>query len=123
MKLYSCYAKIKCNKVEDIFLIKEGFIFSAFLFNILWLIYYKMWKIFFIICVVNIFFLKLFEFNIINTAQFFTLLFCCSILIGVNANDFYNSFIKKKGYEFKGFVFGNDKSHAEYILLSQIIKK
>lgn len=112
MKLYNVLVKRNpAGKIEDIVLMKDGFSWLAFFFNGLWFLYYRMWKEFFVLILVNaafIFFAKIssnFDRVLLETAFIF--------MIALNANYWRAEHLKKKSYELVGIVFGANRIDAK----------
>jgi len=112
MKLYNVLVKRNpAGKIEDIVLMKDGFSWLAFFFNGLWFLYYRMWKEFFVLILVNavfIFFAKIssnFDRVLLETAFIF--------MIALNANYWRAEHLKKKTYELVGIVFGANRIDAK----------
>ena len=114
MKLYNSYIKTrKEGDVEDLIFVKNGFAFLAFFFNFLWFGYNKMFKWVAIVILFDWLLIKAIGFY--NPSAFDTLVifFSTSLLIGANANYLHSKYLRAKGYEFVGCVFGENREAAK----------
>jgi len=86
------------HQIEKIVAIKEGFCWPAFLFSLLWAIFYRLWIFAIFLIVINlILFVLISQFGANDIAIFVSFL-GIYILFGYLANDFRRSKLKKKGY-------------------------
>ena len=119
MKLYSVLIKKnKEEKVEDVIILKDGFIWSAFIFSGLWFLYYKMWKEFLALLCLNLvltFFDKVF--SGFDAAILHLML---AALIAFNANFWLENHLKKLGYEMVGSIFGESEIKAKVRLMESL---
>ena len=114
MKLYNSYIK-KSSKgdVRDLIFIQNGFSIAAFFFNFLWFAYHKMIKAFVIVLVIDFVLLKTIGLYIPGTFDILIIIIGSSLVLAANANYFYSIYLKSKGYEFIGCVFGKNKESAK----------
>ena len=114
MKLYNSYIKTrKEGDVEDLIFIKNGFSFLAFIFNCLWFIYLRMIKGFLIVLAVDIILIKLISLYNPTIIDILVIFISTSLIIAANANYWYSKYLRAKGYEFIGCVFGENKEAAK----------
>lgn len=115
MQLYNSYIKkTQEGEIEDLIFVKNGFSFPAFIFSLAWFAYKKMFLVattglLFIILLSNIFSAFLKSDPAGTSIAFLTAL----LIIGVNGNYWYSKFLKRKGYDFVGCVFGKNKEEAK----------
>lgn len=111
MQPYSALIKKnKEGKIEDVVLLKDGFSFSAFLFNGLWFLYHKMWKELLAVVLINVVFAKLADFS----PGFNNIFLQASLIfmIALNANYWFCQHLINKGYQFSGISFGANCDEA-----------
>lgn len=114
MKLYNSYIKkTKKGDVKDLIFIKNGFSFTAFFFNFLWFLYHKMFKGVVIVLLVDIFLIKITGIYKSSIFDIFVTFLGTSLIIAANANFWYSKYLKAKGYEFVGCVFGSNRDSAK----------
>ena len=114
MKLYSALIKKnKEGKIQDVTLLKEGFSLWAFLFSIFWFLYHKMWKESGALFVVSIALSVFEESKMIDGSGKLMIEVMLGLVIACNANYWLLGALQKKGYEFKGLVFGSDLINAK----------
>lgn len=114
MKLYNSYIKTrKEGDVEDLIFVKNGFAFPAFIFNFLWFVYNKMFKWVTLVIVLDVVLIKIIGFYNPSVFDILVIFFATSLLIGANANYLHAKYLKAKGYEFVGCVFGENKEAAK----------
>ena len=89
-------------------MVKEGFILWAFLLNIVWLFYKKVfkWGFLILLLMVGVFFLESSGFIYPSLAQIIQM--TISVLVGFEAGDWYEKTLKKRGYKFLGHASGKD---------------
>ncbi|HSQ98192.1 MAG TPA: DUF2628 domain-containing protein [Rickettsiales bacterium] len=109
MKAYRIFLKgEKSGKVVDLKIIREGFNFFAFLFNVFYLFYNKLWK------VASLFFVVYLGLVFMPSA-------CCMVVGGVIISsyisihfiDWKSEKLIKDGYEFLGIFNGNNEKEAK----------
>jgi len=122
MKTYKIFLKkTKQGIFEDVIMVKEGFILWAFLFNVVWLFYKKVFKqallmtsLFFILSILN---------NTITFLIIFSIQLAITFYIGFEASDWYAESLKKRGYEFLGYASGRNAKEARLRFLDEINRK
>ena len=111
-KIYSALIKKNSNAENpDIVLLSEGFSFAAFFFSILWFLYHRMWRESVALVVINIVFVWFGQIS--SSFDKMILEFFFIFIVALNANYWLFEHLKKRGYEFVGFVFGQDQTDAE----------
>ena len=112
MKIFNALIKKNsAGKIEDVVLLKEGFSWAAFFFSGLWFLYYKMWKEFLMLMLVNV---ALVSFSKISSDfDKISLEIAFVFIVALNANYWLCEHFKKKNYEFVGLVFGDDCAGAK----------
>jgi hypothetical protein len=120
MKSYSIFVKQnpKNNKVEDVFLIKEGFHWKACVFNIIWLLLNRLW-------IASLAFLLLYSLVELIFSPFASgVIFCfVCLLLGFEAENILFYRLKKEQCLFMGFSTGIDEDDARIKFLEQINKE
>ena len=86
------------HQLDDIVAIKEGFCWPAFLFSLVWAIFFRLWRFAFYLIMINSTILLLaFQLGANHFAIFFVLL-GIYIVFGYIANDARRSNLRQKGY-------------------------
>ncbi len=120
MKIYRIFLK-KTNKgiIDDLELLKEGFNIWAFVFQLFYLIYRRLWKqsivIFVLFSILN-----LLQLNFISAYIIIPIQICICIYIGFEYTDWYSQKLVNSGYQFLGYSSGNDKKEAKLKFLDSI---
>lgn len=114
MKLYNSYIK-KSSKgdIRDLIFIQNGFSFLAFFFNFLWFAYHKMIKAVIIVFLIDLTLIKLIGLYKPSAFDTLVIIIGSSLMMAANANYFHARYLKNKGYEFIGCVFGSNKESAK----------
>lgn len=120
MKIYRIFLK-KTNEgiIDDLELLKEGFNIWAFVFQLFYLIYRRLWKqsivIFVLFSILN-----LLQLNFISAYIIIPIQICICIYIGFEYTDWYSQKLVNSGYQFLGYSSGNDKKEAKLKFLDNI---
>ena len=124
MKLYNSYIKKSPNKaIEDIVLVKNGFSFFAFLFNILWFFYNRMWRESIAILIIGYLLIEISEKTIFGNFEAFIIMTGFLVIIAINANHWYSSYLRRKNYLFAGYVFGRNREAAKLRFIHNLTKE
>ena len=124
MKLFNSYIK-KTEKgdVRDLIFIKNGFSFNAFFFNLFWFLYHKMLGGLFLILIIDIILIKIYGIYKASALDIFLAFISTSLIIAANANYWHSRYLRSKGYEFIGCVFGENKESAKLRFVEGYIEK
>lgn len=123
MKLFNIYIKKSENQsIEDLAVIKNGFSIFAFLFNILWFLQHKMWKESSALILVSTVFGVLFHRGWFGSLDMFGLELGLLLIVGLNANYWYEQHLLKLKYQFAGCVFGKNRDEAKLRFVSNCFK-
>lgn len=113
LKLYSAYIKRNNDKkIEDIALVSENISILALLFNFLWFLSHKMWKISAIVIIIQIIIFKLYFVDFIYFLELVFVEIAFLATIAINANHLYGGFLKAKGYSLFGYVLAQNEEEA-----------
>ena len=125
MKLYAIYTKKNQRKSskDDFVAIKEGFLFKAFIFNIVWMLYHKLWRESSIVIGCFAVLIILSNKNLINTAPYFALKLGILLFIGMNAKDWYQKALLKRGYKLLSYSFGKNEEEAHLRVAEKVWEK
>ena len=85
-------------QIDGAVAIKEGFCWPAFLFSLVWAIFYRLWKFAFYLIVINLILLTFISQLGASYFIIFVSLLGVSILFGYMANDARRSNLNKRGY-------------------------
>ena len=86
------------HQIDEVVAIKEGFCWPAFLFSMIWAIFYRLWiYVFYLVLINSIFFILIFQLAENHFVIIFSLM---GVLIsfGYIANDARRSNLRKKGF-------------------------
>jgi hypothetical protein len=121
MKTYKIYLKkTKHGVIEDMIMIKEGFIFLAFLFGALWLLYKKVFRVAFIVFLILGFLFYLQEKNWISISFIIPIKLAMMFYIGFEASDWHGSSLEREKYQFLGYASGKNMKEARLRFLDKI---
>lgn len=121
MQFYLVYRHKNEKDIEHIKFIKDGFSFSAFLFNIIWLALHGIWKMAAIILVIMLIIHQIPAFTTIGQGFVFIMNLAICIYIGYSARDWHIKVLEKKGYEFFDIVAANDLNSAKLAYLNKVM--
>ena len=113
MKIYRIFLKkSKEGIIKDLELLKEGFNFWAFLFNIFLFLYKKLWiqSLIFIAIFTILTFLQI---KFLSYYITFSIKFCLAIYIAFDYIDWKSKKLIKNKYDFLGYSSGNDPKEAK----------
>ena len=120
MKIYRIFLKkTKEGVIDDLELLKEGFNVWAFVFQLFYLIYKRLWKqliiMFILFSVLNIL-----QLNFVSSYIIIPIQICICVYIGFEFTDWYSQKLVKIGYQFLGYSSGNDEKEAKLKFLDNI---
>ena len=119
MKLFHIYIKKSSDQsIDDLTMIKNGFSFFAFLFNFLWFLQHKMWRESLAFVLVSIVFGFIFQKSWLSSFDIFIIQSSLMVMIGLNANYWYEQNLLKKDYQFVGCVYGKNEDEAKLKFIS-----
>ncbi len=120
MKSYSIFIKKndKSESIDDVILLKEGFNFYAFFFNIFWFLYNKLWICSLIYIILISLLTYFFSYFVILSINLLILIF-----VGLEANNFLIKKFQKNNYYFVGYSTGNDEKEAKLRFLDNVNKE
>ena len=124
MKLFNIYLKKSDNQtIEDLVVIKDGFSFPAFWFSIFWFLQHRMWKECLGLVLISSIFISVLH-NKGWFGSFDTLIIVSGFLliVGLNANYWYEQHLLAQQYQFVGCVFGENKDEAKLRFISNCFK-
>lgn len=115
MKLYNVYIRNSENgAIDGLVLVENGISYKALFFNVIWFMYYRMWKELFALFILiwSIFFLH--EKHILpNHSAVTVTIISILIMVSINANYWRSKNLQKGGYKFYGCVFGKSREMAK----------
>lgn len=113
MKLYNVLTlNNKDGKTDDVIFLKEGFSWLAFIFNIFWFLYHKMWKESFALLLIAGVFVLFEESKIIYGDSKIIVEILLDFIIALNAYHWLCESLIKKGYQFEGVIFAKNAAQA-----------
>ncbi len=113
MKLYSALIKKdQNNKIEDISVLIQSFSVLAFFFGFLWFLSHRMWRNAAVVLAVNLAFIFLKNSDILSAIDLFFLEFAFLLSVGLNANHWYEEYLKDKNYKQIGYVLAQNEEDA-----------
>ena len=123
MKLFNIYTKkSKNNPIEDLIAVGNCFSFSAFLFSFLWFLQHKMWKESITVLVINIIFGIVIHRGWFSSYDAIIIELGLLLIIGLNAQYWYEQNLLGQDYQFIGCVFGKNKDEAKLRFISNCFK-
>lgn len=120
MKIYRIFLK-KTNEgvIDDLELLREGFSVWAFVFQLFYLIYRRLWKQSLVVLVM-LSILNLLQLNFLSEYIVVPIQICICIYIGFEYTDWYSQKLVNTGYQFLGYSSGNDEKEAKIKFLDSI---
>lgn len=114
LKLYSVHLKPDEKTNEDtLIFVREGFSFLAFLFTILWALYYRLWWLASIIIIVNIGLIYGVNMVGLDSYALSIMQLGFQLWVGYHANDFLREGLRQRGFITAAIVSGENQSMAE----------
>ena len=109
------------NQIENIIVVKEGFGWPAFFFNVLWAMYHKLWKTAFLLVLTNLLLsITLFQLGADRVAYMLSFVGVATIF-GYLANDFRRSKLNTVGYREQCIIMAPTKNSAVQRFLNVFI--
>lgn len=109
MKIFQIFQRNNDNPV----FIEESFSYKALIFQVFWLIYYRLWRPIFIVLTVNIFLIILQKFFFFSAQKLFYIQLIISIIIASFAKSWYKQNLIGQGYLLKNLVAANNIEEAK----------
>lgn len=123
MKLFNIYIKKSSNNsIDDLAVVKDNFSYSAFLFNFLWFLQHRMWKESTASILIVIVFIAAYHTGFFMTSNLLIAWFGWMMVVGLNADYWYEKMLIKDGYKFFGNVFAENKDEAKLRFISNCFK-
>lgn len=115
MKIYNILMKpgVEQHDVEKVIVVEESFSIKAFVFQIFWLIYNRLWFYVFIISVTHLLSMILLKNGLINFNIFQGIQLVISIIVAVFANTWYIDSLRKQNYSLK-IIAANNREEAKF---------
>lgn len=123
MKIYYVLCNKSLPKTDQRFavLVREGFVFSAFVFNVFWALYKKMWTaalgLLLIYAILDFVFLK----TVANTKLYYLSHLWINVAFGCVANSLNAWYLEKRGYTFTSVAVGRDELEATKSFLTSFL--
>jgi hypothetical protein len=116
--LYSVYAPPDeapdlAERADRLAFVKEGFSWTALIFQALWLIYHRMWLELVVFVVLLVGLQVLLGSDARGQAMFGWASLAITLLLAVEANDLRAASLKRKGYRLAGVAAGRGREEAE----------
>lgn len=112
MKIYTVHNKPEDTSLENTIFVPEGFSWKAFVFNVLWLLYYRVWFASLFVVLVLVFFEWVGYKDLLDEASLGVIQFAFLFLVGQNANDWRRDSLKRKGYALTDIVASDSNFRA-----------
>jgi hypothetical protein len=122
MKLFYIYVKKSLNQtIDDVVVIKNGFSFFAFTFNIFWFLQHKMWKKSVVLFCINIILGFIASKHWFDGMDILITELGLIVIIGLNANYWYEKKLLKENYQFFGCAYSNNENEAKLKFFSGLL--
>lgn len=113
-RIYTVHERTEAAEPSDrVVLVREGFLFWAFLFNGFWLLYQRLWIPFFIYLALVIYVVEGGAHIGLPEATIAVAQVGLQLLLGFSAQDIRRWALARKGYVIRGVVIGDSELHAE----------
>jgi hypothetical protein len=123
LAIYMVFAKDdEVLDTDTLVFVKEGWSWGAAIFNVFWAAYHSIWRVFFVLLVLQIGITLLgvpedpFKRDLYTVLKLGILLFA-----GCNGADWHMQSLKRKGYRCMDVVSGYDQADAQYKFLSHYL--
>lgn len=120
MKIFTVYVKSNSDILESAKYIQEGFSFKAFLFNLFWLLYHKLWLPAGATFLTFIIVWQLGGLALITGTQKFLITLAIFTYLGFTGRDFLRIDLEKKGYHLEDLIVASDIDDAEHKFISSV---
>ena len=119
MSIYAVYARDGSDVGASLF-VKEGFSVGAFLFNVMWFVYHKMW-IESVLVLLLLLFVR-YTGAFLNVQPFHTVLCAAaSVLCGVIGNDLRQFLLLRRGYRHRASIVASSTNEAKFRLYAHLM--
>jgi len=122
MNLYRTYVEKEKGEIKNISFVKEGFVFPAFLFTIVYTLCYKLWRVsgFLLLAFILIVLVS----NYIDEELAFALVIGLALYTGLNfASWRVKKLERNKNVEFSGYNIGKNREDARIKFFDELNKK
>ncbi len=125
MKIYTVHIKPSdaegTEGAESAIFVREGFSWRAFLFNILWLIYHRLWVAALGVAVVISLLGAAEDKEWLDASSLFILQLAFNLIIGYQANDWRRSDLARRGYIISDIVVSDGEIRAQQRYFEQMV--
>ena len=112
MRVYTVHVCSSGADQRDLTLVKEGFCWSACLFDVFWALYHRAWQAFLVLVVVLCVVEGLGHWKVVSAPTLLLAIIGWRILVGFHANDWRRSLLERRGFKMLGVVTGADRVSA-----------
>ena len=112
MKIYTVHNKPEDNSLENTIFIPEGFSWKAFVFNVLWLLYHRVWLASFFVATMLIVFSLAEKQGLLDTQKIAIIQLGFLVIVGYHANDWRRASLRRKGYTISDVVASDSNFRA-----------
>lgn len=121
-KIYNVYINSAANdSVEEMVLVPEGFSFMAFILNLFWALYHRIWSLAFLTFAVLTILELLYIEKILPEDMTLILRLVFSLWVGFEANDWRSASLERRGYALVDLVSGANEENAKIRFLDKNI--
>ena len=113
MKIYNVMTLLDVKKNDQVLFVEEGFSFSAFCLQGLWLLYYKVWTLAVVIIIFQSCLYSLHKIEKINDTLFYGFGFSVAFFVALFAKTWHIESLKKNGYKFTTVIAAKNLDEAK----------
>lgn len=113
MKIFNVLRNHNESKNEAFIFVEDHFSISAFLFQFLWLLYKRIWTPAVILIIIECILMLLDQNKILDQTIIFQLKLVTSVFIGICANDWYLTQLKKNNYQVIDVIVAHNLEEAQ----------
>lgn len=113
MKIFNVLRNHNESKNEAFIFVEDHFSISAFLFQFLWLLYKRIWTPAVILIIIECILMLLDQNKILDQTIIFQLKLVTSVFIGICANDWYLTQLKKNNYQVIDVIVARNLEEAQ----------
>lgn len=122
MKTFTIHTFKNNKKIDEVRFIEEGFSLWAFILNIFWLFFHKLWLHAILLLAVLIMVNEMHSLGIFNDVIKTILDISVFVYIGFAGRDFLRWRLDREGYKFTDVVIAQSIDEAEYKYINSLIK-
>ena len=123
MRFYTVHIQLQKSGQKHLELVKEGFSWPAFLFDVFWALYHRTWSAFLVLATALCVGGGIGYWQLISTPILLLVLFGWRILVGFHGNDWRRTVLERRGFRMLDVVTGADDMSAARRFFDRITER